>query len=71
MIFLNLGTLELCSKAADLLTQKQNNDIESDYEKENSRSKDTAPDTSGTLSFLMSTKVLLFLFFRNKNVYYS
>ncbi|CAF1209213.1 unnamed protein product [Rotaria sordida] len=42
------GNFEMCSKAADLLSQKQHEDIESDYErgKENASSKDISPNVS-------------------------
>ncbi|CAF4332914.1 unnamed protein product [Rotaria sp. Silwood2] len=50
------GTLEVCSKAADLLSQKQNEEIESDYErgKENNSSKDNNLNISD-VPFSLST----------------
>ncbi|CAF2861249.1 unnamed protein product [Rotaria sp. Silwood2] len=47
------GTLEVCSKAADLLSQKQNEEIESDYErgKENNSSKDNNLNISEKKTF--------------------
>ncbi len=53
VIFFDLGSFQVCSKAADRLAQKQHEDIESDYErkKENTQSKDIISNTIGTLLF--------------------
>ena len=43
-----MGSFQICSKAADLLSQKQHEEIESDYErgKENASSKDISSNVS-------------------------
>ncbi|CAF1433030.1 unnamed protein product [Rotaria sordida] len=47
------GNFDMCSKAADLLSQKQHEDIESDYEreKENTSSKDISSNVSEKKTF--------------------
>ena len=50
----NIDAFDVCSKAADLLSQKQNEDIESDYKraKENIPSNDNSLNSSGVYLFI-------------------
>ena len=51
-----IGSFQMCTKAADLLSQKQHDEIESDYErgKEVVSSKDISSNISGKCIFFFS-----------------